>query len=73
MSIASTLPSLREALTLAFRCKRRIALAFILPPIIALTVGFLMTPIYGAFSKVLIKAGREFLAQTDAGQSQPLA
>lgn len=72
MSVASTLPSLREALTLAFRCKRRIVLAFLLPPILALAAGFLMTPIYGAYSKVLIKSGREFVAQTDAATSNPM-
>jgi len=73
MSVPSTLPSLREALTLAFRCKRRIALAFIIPPVLALIVGFAMTPIYGANSKVLIKSGREFVAQTDAATSNPMA
>ena len=73
MNSAPSLPSMREALTLAFRRKWRIILAFVLPPIIAVAVSFLMTPQYGAYTKLLVKAGREFLAQSDAVHPAPVA
>ena len=58
----SSLPSFREALTLAFRSWKPIALALIIPPVIAVALAFAQTPYYGANAKLLVKAGREYVA-----------
>lgn len=68
----SALPSLREALTLAFRSWKTIVAAALLPPILALAIAFMITPQYGAEGKLLVKPGREYLVQVDSMRPAPV-
>jgi uncharacterized protein involved in exopolysaccharide biosynthesis len=61
MAIGATKPSLREALTIIFRNRRAIAYSFLIPPILALALAFVLTKYYQADSKILVKTGREFI------------
>jgi len=61
----ASLPSAREVLTVAFRHRWAILLAFALPAIAGLIVPFYLTPKYEAKTQVLVKPGREFMAQGD--------
>lgn len=65
----STLPSLRELLAAVFRNFRWIALALVVPPVIAVGVAFVLPKVYQADAKLLIKPGREFLPATNMGQN----
>lgn len=73
MDLPPALPSLREALTVAFSKWKTIALAFLLPPVLAVAFAFLLTPYYGASSKVLVKAGREYIPETDSTRAPMVA
>jgi uncharacterized protein involved in exopolysaccharide biosynthesis len=66
----STLPSVRELLSAVFRNARWIALALVLPPVIAVTLAFVMPKVYQADAKLLIKPGREFMPTANMGQNQ---
>lgn len=66
----STLPSVRELLAAVFRNVRWIAVALILPPVVAVALSFVMPKVYQADAKLLIKPGREFLPTANMGQSQ---
>jgi uncharacterized protein involved in exopolysaccharide biosynthesis len=65
----STLPSVRELLAAVFRNVRWIAIALIVPPVIAVILAFTMPKVYQADAKLLIKPGREFIAATNPGQN----
>lgn len=65
----SPLPSLREAMTATFRNWRSIAVALVLPPVLAVAAAYTVTPQYDAEAKVLVKSGREFLPQSDGGRT----
>lgn len=64
---------LREILALAFKQRRRVLIALLLPPIIAVTLLFVLPKIYRAESDILVKIGREYLAQVEgeSGMSAP--
>ena len=65
MTPVASLPSLREVLTVAFRHRWAILLAFALPAIAGLTLPFYITPKFEARTQVLVKPGREFMVQGD--------
>ena len=61
--------SLREALAIAFRDKWIIVAAFLIPPLIAIGVALAMDRTYQANASLLVKAGRQFVPQSDLGQA----
>ena len=65
----STLPSFRELLASVFRNARWIALALIVPPVVAVIFAFSMSKVYQADAKLLIKSGREFSPAANMGQN----
>lgn len=66
----STLPSVRELLSAVFRNVRWIALALIVPPVVAVVLAFTFPKVYQADAKLLIKPGREFMPAANMGQNQ---
>jgi uncharacterized protein involved in exopolysaccharide biosynthesis len=66
----STLPSVRELLAAVFRNVRWIALALIVPPVIAVVLALTLPKVYQADAKLLIKPGREFMPATSMGQNE---
>jgi uncharacterized protein involved in exopolysaccharide biosynthesis len=66
----SNLPSIREVVADVFRNARLIAVALIIPPIVAVGIAFVLPKEYQADAKLLIKPGREFLPSTNLGQSE---
>ena len=69
MSTASNLPSIRELMADVFRNSRLLAVALVIPPIIAVALAFVLPKEYQADAKLLIKPGREFLPSTNLGQN----
>jgi uncharacterized protein involved in exopolysaccharide biosynthesis len=65
-----TLPSVRELLAAVFRNARWIALALIVPPVVAVVLAFTFPKVFQADAKLLIKPGREFMPATNMGQNQ---
>jgi uncharacterized protein involved in exopolysaccharide biosynthesis len=65
----STLPSVRELLAAVFRNVRWIAVALIVPPVIAVILAFSLPKVYQADAKLLIKPGREFMPAASMGQN----
>jgi uncharacterized protein involved in exopolysaccharide biosynthesis len=63
--------SLRELLAISFREKRKIIYAAVIPPIAALLLLLVLTPIYRAETGLVIKTGREYIAMAQ-GQSSPI-
>lgn len=61
--------TLREILSLVFRNRGKMLLAFLIPPLIAIGLYFVLTPVYRAESGILVKTGREYLAQGDEASS----
>ncbi|HEV8014076.1 MAG TPA: hypothetical protein VGP48_01015 [Stellaceae bacterium] len=57
----------REIIALVCRDWRKLAIAFAVPPVLAIIAAFLMTPQYQATSTLLVKAGREYLGHAEAG------
>jgi uncharacterized protein involved in exopolysaccharide biosynthesis len=53
--------SLREIVARAFREKRGILAAIVIPPLVAIALLFFMTPIYRAHSLLLIKTGPSYV------------
>ena len=66
----STLPSVRELLAAVFRNVRWIALALIIPPVVAVVLAFTFPKVYQADAKLLIKPGREFMPAANMGQNE---
>jgi uncharacterized protein involved in exopolysaccharide biosynthesis len=66
----STLPSVRELLAAVFRNVRWIALALIVPPVVAVILAFSLSKVYQADAKLLIKPGREFMPTANMGQNE---
>ncbi len=66
----STLPSVRELLAAVFRNVRWIALALIVPPVVAVILAFALPAVYQADAKLLIKPGREFMPAASMGQNE---
>ena len=64
------LPSVRELLSAVFRNVRWIAMALIVPPVIAVILAFALPKVYQADAKLLIKPGREFMPTTNMGQNE---
>ena len=56
---------LREMVATAFRHRRKVLLALLLPPMLAIAAIVLLPPKYRAQSDLLVKTGREYLAQAD--------
>ena len=54
--------SIREILAIAFREKRKIILAMLVPPAIAVALLLVLRPIYRAETGLVIKTGREYIA-----------
>ena len=65
-----TLPSVRELLAAVFRNIRWIALALIVPPVIAVVLAYSLPKVYQADAKLLIKPGREFMPAASMGQNE---
>jgi uncharacterized protein involved in exopolysaccharide biosynthesis len=65
----TTLPSFREILSAVFRSFRLIAVAMVIPPLVAIVLAFILPKIYQADAKLLIKPGREFLPTASMGQN----
>ena len=63
--------SIREILAIAFREKRKILLAALIPPVIAVALLFVLTPVYRAETALVIKTGHEYIAASQ-GQSSAL-
>ena len=55
----------REMLATALRHRRKILLTLLLPPLLAIAAIVLLPPKYRAQSDLLVKTGREYLAQAD--------
>jgi uncharacterized protein involved in exopolysaccharide biosynthesis len=70
LSTVSNLPSIRELVADVFRNARLIAVALIIPPIVAVGMAFVLPKEYQADAKLLIKPGREFLPSTNLGQNE---
>ena len=66
----SSLPSVRELLAAIFRNVRWIAVALIVPPVVAVILAFTFPKVYQADAKLLIKPGREFMPAANMGQNQ---
>jgi uncharacterized protein involved in exopolysaccharide biosynthesis len=54
--------SLREILAIAFREKRKIIIAALIPPVVAMALLFVTKPVYRAETAMVIKTGREYIA-----------
>jgi polysaccharide biosynthesis protein PslE len=63
--------SIREILAIAFREKRKIMLAAVIPPAISVAMLFVLTPVYRAETALVIKTGHEYIAASQ-GQSSAL-
>jgi len=70
LSTVSNLPSMRELMADVFRNARLIAVALVIPPIVAVAISFVLPKEYQADAKLLIKPGREFQPTTNLGQNQ---
>jgi len=55
----------RDLVAIVCRDKWKLAVALVLPPIIAISVAFLLTPRYAAVATLLVKSGREYMGRTD--------
>jgi uncharacterized protein involved in exopolysaccharide biosynthesis len=65
--------SLPEITALAFRNKRKLIAALALIPAVAISLLFVLPPVYRAETNLMVKTGREYLAQGDgeSGMSAP--
>jgi uncharacterized protein involved in exopolysaccharide biosynthesis len=57
----------RTLLTMAVHVRRRMAIAFIVPLLLAALVCLLMPPVYSATASLLVKVGREFVYRSNVG------
>ncbi|MDT7950098.1 MAG: hypothetical protein RQ966_01195 [Acetobacteraceae bacterium] len=57
--------SAREMAAIALRHRWKIAVAFLLPPVIAVALVILLPKTYRAQSDIMVKTGREYMAQGD--------
>jgi uncharacterized protein involved in exopolysaccharide biosynthesis len=64
--------TLREFLVTFFKDRRRIALGFFIPLILAIVVSFIPKPRYEATSTILIRMGREYLYKPEVGEQTAL-
>lgn len=60
-----SLPSPSEIATVIFRRKWVLLAAFLIPLVACATMPFLISPVYEAHARLLVKAGREFIPQSD--------
>ncbi len=72
-SAPQSMMSVREMVATAFRHRCKILLALVLPQVLACALLVLLPPQYRASSDLLVKTGREYLAQADgdAGMTAP--
>jgi uncharacterized protein involved in exopolysaccharide biosynthesis len=57
--------SLSEILSLAFRHRRKVIAALIIPPAIAIVLLLVLPKVYRAQSDIMVKTGREYLSASD--------
>ncbi len=57
--------SLREMVAIGFRHRRKVLAALLIPPMLATAAILVLPPKYRAQSDLMVKIGREYLAQTD--------
>ncbi len=57
--------SLNEVLTVAFRVRRRVVVAFVLPLAAVIVLLAVMPKVYRAESDILVKTGREYLSSSE--------
>jgi uncharacterized protein involved in exopolysaccharide biosynthesis len=67
MDTTAAQPSIREMLVVAFRYKRAILIAFMIPVIALIILAYSTQKQYQADSKVMVRAGREFVPASDTG------
>ena len=67
MDTMAAQPSIREMLVVAFRYKRAILIAFMIPVIAVIILAYSTQKQYQADSKVMVRAGREFVPASDTG------
>ena len=72
-TIALAAPSPREMLFVGFRYKRAILLAFFIPLLFLTGISFLMPKVWEADSKVMVRAGREYVAAAETGDHGAIA
>lgn len=73
MAFPDSSPGWSEVVSIARRYRRWLCVAFLLPVLVAVGYAFLVTPVYQADSKVLIRAGREYEPHLDgAGRNVAL-
>ena len=65
--------SLRELAAIGFRHRRKVLAALLLPPMLAVAALLVLPPKYRAQTDLMVKTGREYLAQSDgdAGLTAP--
>jgi polysaccharide biosynthesis protein PslE len=61
--------TLREFLTICFRDRWRIAMAFLVPFVISVVVSFLPSPRYTSDASVLVRLGREYVYKPETGDA----
>jgi polysaccharide biosynthesis protein PslE len=61
---------MRDVLTILFKHQRKIITVFLACVGLALAAAFLMTPVYEAYSSVMIKIGRETMYRTEIGEER---
>ncbi len=59
----------REMVAVAFKHRWKVLLAFLLPPLLAAGLALVLPKVYRAHSDILVKTGREYLAQTEGGSA----
>lgn len=67
--VAPRTHTLREFLTLCFRDRNRIALAFLLPFLATVVLSFLPSPRYTSDASLLVRLGREYVYKPETGDA----
>ena len=67
-NFAASSPSAREMMIVAFRHKWLLTLAFAIPLLIALSLAFTAQTLYQADAKLVVRAGREYVAALETGE-----
>lgn len=65
--------SLRDALAHCFRDRRRIGLAFLIPFLVTIGLGFVPTPRYTSDASLLLRLGREYFYTPEVGDATAAA
>ncbi len=73
INAAASQPSFQEILTVGFRYKRAILTAFLLPLIVAVVLAYSTQKLYQADSKVMVRAGREYVPALETGDRNAIS